>query len=708
MNNTYLDWLPYLENQFVSEPAKVKLAEDMLGWQDMVTNTRFAVKKTAAKELYTSSKSIIEALNDVELISEYLRCRDYLARYVWLKEVSETVNLRADNMKLRAAAMWPELPYKTVEGTSDEKIADVLLIRTGVYWALKAASGIDALETRRACLLSVFGLADKPAGDEWTAAEIIAGSTDAGLPEKLSDIAVVKGGAIKIKDYFLESNKPKEIRGASLLLDDINRTRYYQICRKTPGLIPESIIYAGGGNVVAVVPKAAATAFAREIEIVHREVCLTARAVAAVVLVAVGELLNYSLINDKLEAALRDKRAVIIPHWDNAKGDIDYMARPDAVKLVTIRPSASDNSGEQCQSCGIRFAQYSDNGYLLCASCERKRAVGASELKYFDGEYANFVVAQGRDTKLKGKINSHDFTSIVDDEGDIAVLYGDGNNFGALFGKVKSLASLRYLSRYSEGAAFQSVFRALNENEKLLLSGKRKNYINIIALGGDDIMMLVPAKCGMQIAAAIGQKFDSLFADKTGVNSGPTMSMGVVIADGHTPVRYLFEIAQDLLKDAKQKIRGKNLREGSMSAAVIKSFATFEDNINEYFTSTFRSKSKKDSNINYTTRPWTYSEFSEFTKFAIALDNQQQGLGKGQLYSIRRTLEQEGREYAEAWFLYQYARMSSKSREAIDKPWELWTKSGKHAQIFAEINGSKQCPWIDLIEFSDYIAGGEA
>jgi len=111
-------------------------------------------------------------------------------------------------------------------------------------------------------------------------------------------IALLLGGATKIKDYFLESARLPEIRGASTLLDRINLEdvpalfgdvercaddgRREQI-RQRAGVsmdAPECIIYANGGNVLAFAPPTLATRLAQEIENLYTRETLVANSVA--------------------------------------------------------------------------------------------------------------------------------------------------------------------------------------------------------------------------------------------------------------------------------------------------------------------------------------------------------------------------------------------------------------------------------------------
>jgi CRISPR-associated protein Cmr2 len=123
-------------------------------------------------------------------------------------------------------------------------------------------------------------------------------------------IALVMGGATKIKQYVFESAKLPEIRGASALLDRINRIDLPALfgvpptldnCNRkrveevqehfaarlqaarpdlSPPECPECVIYANGGEILAFAPVKIAALLADEIEYIYTSETLVANSVA--------------------------------------------------------------------------------------------------------------------------------------------------------------------------------------------------------------------------------------------------------------------------------------------------------------------------------------------------------------------------------------------------------------------------------------------
>ncbi len=114
----------------------------------------------------------------------------------------------------------------------------------------------------------------------------------AGLPEEAHRVALVYGGATKIKGYVFEAPKLPEIRGASALLEWVNDHRLPAIWRETLGesLGESCIIYAGGGNFLAFAPAAKGAELARRIEQEFTCQTLTANSVAVAATFSLLEL----------------------------------------------------------------------------------------------------------------------------------------------------------------------------------------------------------------------------------------------------------------------------------------------------------------------------------------------------------------------------------------------------------------------------------
>ncbi|SHF40168.1 hypothetical protein SAMN02745218_02165 [Desulfofundulus australicus DSM 11792] len=759
-----IHWLEDVGNPLGKPAQKKEVPSKAILWSHPVTGTQYYLDVFQAGEITRQGLALAMALLKkngpeyaAEKLSDFFALRDIFVRKKWLEDNGfQTENGEVDKSHVPLAALWPELPFpgqiftRTArkstplgwlrgEGKPCIRLADFLLLRTGLFHALAS----DRISGEEWCTLRLTSLLEgsdvfapekeltnlRPVPDTlrsiYETASWLAGYSDEfEIGQEMGQLKadVIEGGAFKIKEYYLETNRISEIRGASVLLDGINRRRYIQMFRELPGLTTESIVYAGGGHLMAVVPAGKGEKVAEEIERVHREVCLTARAVGVSQTVTVSELGNkLDELRECLAEKMADRRSVLVPAWEKAEGVIDLYEKEFHLSVEpNLLPAKTKDI---CDSCGIRPAyrqwQYEDESRDLCASCLRKHIVGQDAKKsIFLEEYRQFWQARGTKVYLKvaGEIDE-----IADSNNEIAVIYADGNNFGPLFGRCKSLPELRLLSQFSENAAYTAVFTALKEKH-VLLEGRA---VEIIALGGDDIFLLVPARAALPLAVTIGEYFDRLFENLSTGKAGPTLSLGVVIAGAKTPVRYIFEMAQGLLKEAKKRIykAGGKAREGTLDVAVLASYATYQDHIVYYRQSTLVKEEgiyfepgnrKQDPGAGavktlLTLRPYTFTEARRFLEAVNLLQTtpSTRAPGRSWFYGLRVAAEKYGRQVAELFFRYQYARLSEEQRETLKKSWEIITGANCEPGMFfsSEERGKDRyyCPWLDVVELWNYV-----
>jgi len=745
----FVNWLKDICNPLGNPAKEDRPPADAILWVHQVTGTRYFLEVNKVVEITRCGLAWVEALRQnydpaavAAYLADFLSERDIFSRKLYLQEKGldfgkEKVGVDLLCRAIPLVVLWPELPYPGrvsfggeakislsgwLRGENKQcvRLADFLLLRTGLFYAL-AESKILPEEWPSLRLTSLLdgsdifvgkqGLADlAPIPEElcgmYEVASLLAGYPDEDLPEgaiasseKRTSLEIVEGGVFKVKEYYLETNRIGEIRGASVLLDDINRYRYLQMFRELPGLTVESIIYAGGGHLMAVVPAGKGEKVAKEIERLHREVGLTVRAVGVACEADASEFADFPRLRHRLSGEIADRRSVLIPAWDTTEGKISLYH--EDFSLGESLPLPAAKPGECCDSCGIRPAvrrwPYEDEDRPLCASCLRKQLVGQNAREsVFAKNYRRFWEARGEKLSLR---TAHEIEDVADGNNEIAVIYADGNNFGPLFGRCRSLAKLRQLSQFCENAAYTAVFTALKENERLV----EGRAVEIIALGGDDIFLLVPAQAALPTAIAIGGHFDRLFENLTDRAANPTLSLGVIIAGAKTPVRYLFEMAQTVLKEAKKRVYAAkgSLMEGVLDVAVLSSYAAYEDSISAY-----RQVTLRKNDIKLTLRPYTFSEARRFVEALRWLQTVSQAPGRSWFYGLRQAMEQYGQQVADLFFKYQYARLSDPQRQTLKKCWQSLTGQPGDPGMFCEYNGSCCCPWLDVVEVWNYVGAG--
>lgn len=750
----FIDWLKGICDPLSVPSVTDHPPGDAICWVHPVTESCYYLERGKAREITLAGLAWAKALVrekevDVaaDLLSGFLFQRDAFCRAAYLKKegfcfVGKDIIKTESGGELPLVALWPELPYpgRGVTGAREQnkatwvrgkgkqcvRLADFLLLRTGLFYAMAAERMLpkEWVKIRLTSLLEsswFFAEGDALACLDleevpdrllrfYQAASVLAGYPDELAPgeisailSELSSFDLVVGGAFKVKDYYLETNRIGEIRGASILLDDINRRRYSRMFQELSGLTPESLIFAGGGHLMAAVPAGMGKTVAGEIERLHREVCLTARAVGEFCGISPAKMADFKGLRNRLEKKMLNRRGMLVPAWDRSRGIFELYG-DGALRIDdSFLPVAGD--GKWCESCGIRLAtkilKYDGEERPLCASCLRKQLVGQQARKaVFAADYRDFWKVRGVSEELPA---AQEIEEIADNNNEIAVIYADGNNFGSLFGNCNSLSRLRMLSQFSENAAYTSVFTALRENSKLL-GGKA---VEIIALGGDDIFLIVPAQAALPLATAVGVHFDRLFRNLSEKKASPTLSLGVVIAGAKTPVRYLFELAQKLLKEAKKKAyewsgQSKNLgeHEGTLDVSVLASYGAYEDDI-----ATYRSETYQKGNLVLTLRPYTFTYAQKFMSAVRELQTSRHSPGRSWFYGLREAAENYGSQVAKLFFDYQFSRLSDKQRETLQRCWRQLTGDNGEPAMFFTREERRYCPWLDVVELWNYVGG---
>ena len=81
----------------------------------------------------------------------------------------------------------------------------------------------------------------------------ISSKEDADFNYKNLEVDLVKGSIYKIKQYFMEANNIRDIRGGSMMIDYLN-IDFVKEKIKDFSLSENNVIYCGGGNILLIVP----------------------------------------------------------------------------------------------------------------------------------------------------------------------------------------------------------------------------------------------------------------------------------------------------------------------------------------------------------------------------------------------------------------------------------------------------------------------
>ena len=508
---------------------------------------------------------------------------------------------------------------------------------------------------------------------------------------------------------------------------------------------PECIIYAAGGNTLAFTPVSVIHEIADEIERIYTKETLVANSVA------VGDTfdlleLQYGLNparfsgggafpESKCFGELTTKLAQALLHRREGNPTPGRTTQRNLPVHVEVDPYQ-----QRCGSCDRRPAIIG-SPRVLCEACTRKYIVGRVTKKESDetvdqqgigyylerlsgwepatlneqsgwclkdwstlfkeylqtvGKEAVYLPSGQTLEEVRGPQQLKTIAEASDPRGFITFIYADGNNMGGYLEKVKTPAEYRQFSERVFIALQKAAFGALAEHLSPTKSGIHP--FEVVSIGGDDLLLIVPGSKAFEVVHAIGKNFDEAFnshskftktekdklcksqrytpsewvKDQRDMQPAFSLSLGFVIAHEHTPIGFLEHLADSLLRSAKARAKILKRPEvgylgGTVDFLVLKSFSAITSDLGD-----FRKKFyKTDTENSLTMRPFTLNELSGFIQTVKAFETG--GFPHSQLYQLREALRL-GRRRSTLDYLYFRSRLREKDgkllQQELERNWQ--------------------------------------
>ena len=250
-----------------------------------------------------------------------------------------------------------------------------------------------------------------------------------------------------------------------------------------------------------------------------------------------------------------------------------------------------------------------DERGLLCAPCDLRWQAGREEIAGLSFEH---LAAAGAGAGL-------------------GFLYADGNGLGRRFADLSSLADLHLLSS-GVAEAFATVRAQVQAQVAARVGGKPVPVLSLLA-GGDEGVWILPADLAVEVA---GQLPGLLHAAST---SGPdlaallgpdgiTAGIGLVLCDAGYPVRYQYQLACALQRNAKEV----GQRRGGGSVLDFELLAGGTPLSHSLELARRLAYASEDAGFLRTCRPYQAADFSRLCRTVRAA--RQAGLGRSQLFAL--------------------------------------------------------------------------
>lgn len=344
-----------------------------------------------------------------------------------------------------------------------------------------------------------------------------------------------------IKRYVFGTNAAREIRGASALLDHLNVVEVPAELRRSLGEQAYQELYMGGGAGMFVAKGKSLDDVERALQECRRRVQAESRGGLEFVW-GYAERTPDMSFGDAIRSAHAAQRVrKHSPPEPQARGRIGVLA--------------------ECQSCSApgasSFYPESDaDGEWLCDRCDAKR-----RMRHRGRGWAALTNALG----LPGSPEDHrhqDFNKLASSLGALALVYMDGDGLGALVQTLNEESQYALFSRTVDESLQEALreelraWRAEDGNDR----HEKKLPVDVLLLGGDDLVFVTRAELALRFAIGVSQRFQALtqqrlteggFNDQAACEKGLSVSAGVALFKPRHPFRTVLDQAESLLRNAK-------------------------------------------------------------------------------------------------------------------------------------------------------------
>ncbi|MCX7731248.1 MAG: HD domain-containing protein [Candidatus Caldatribacterium sp.] len=522
-----------------------------------------------------------------------------------------------------------------------------------------------------------------------------------------------------VKSYVYETRSLPEIRGGSEILQELEEEIVRMFREK---LAEECLLYCGGGGLLAVLPASEAPQWASEIERLYPE-----RTKVATVTVVTSPPVGYQEIarglfpqDTESIKSLTGKGVasdLLFSHFEalvkkredrkNFGELVAYLAGKLQQKKREKRIApffATLPFQARCTSCGKRAGEKEDLDELLCGVCYTKREKGREQKRAFVESFTLFLKKKDIPLAPEGLKYPKDLDALAGGKGYIALLYADGNNMGDILQRATSPAFFRHFSETMKKITHEALFEAFVKTfgSKTFQEAEEPLPFEIVALGGDDVVAIVPGSAGWALAVHFLEAFEKhedchrLQQEMQNINITTPLSMsaGLAIADLKYPVSFLLSITEGLLKRAKHLAREK--QQSTLCHFWLKA-PVFVEGGEKLLAALY----ERPKDITLTARPYTLEDAKKLN--VVALHLLKAGIAATRLRSFAEALE-SGVHTSLNFIFYQIARMKKDKKEKALKALKgLETLVGDSKLLFfwAKRGDRWVTPLLDVLELME-------
>lgn len=491
----------------------------------------------------------------------------------------------------------------------------------------------------------------------------------------------------RIQDYIFATTTLKEIRGASALLDKMNRTLTPPLVKKYGG----QEIYLGGGAGAAWWEDIdRARDFCAELTALYREKTITAGVTAHI----------------QEQPDPKDFLGCL------AKGELFLRRRKEAKRREA--PLVANPYFKVCELCGQLPAVTSRRGFpetLVCTACDRRMRPS--------DDYKHSLVYQELEKILEP--DPVNYPDILEDigagsypQGYLGLIYADGNRMGQVRQAILQDAAdpegaYRLFSQALDAATRQAMVRAVHQH--LPFSPGQTYPVQFFISGGDDVLAAVPAHMALPVALAFCENFANFFENGLPGNGGQelvpamgakaAMSVGVALAKVNYPLHSLIKTAKELLKSAKRRAWEEWSQDPTANPATVDFLSTSSSLLEPVEA---QRQALEYDGVKLTCRPYSMAEAQTLLGGIAALKKSR--FPRNKVVELGRALHR-GRLQA---CLDSLVLLSRLGNGEVDSPRQALLKVAQDFNLYCfpwrlTSRGQYETPLLDLVELYDFVAG---
>lgn len=373
-----------------------------------------------------------------------------------------------------------------------------------------------------------------------------------------------------IKQFVFGTDTLAEVRGASALLDRLNREETECILRTNlPASSRLEAVYANGGTSQFVV-EADRESVETSIQALARTYRDSTGNDARIVwgLVSWPDSTSYNDAITEAHLQMRTRRETSSPN--------------QCSPLIPLMHECASASHLPSRTTAYRWAD--ETPAMLSDAAVRKR--DESRKKGRHGTWPGWMahLADGDSwpdedkwpgLRPKGAVDfekSRQRTKLAARRGYVGLVYADGNAMGRLVQETDSPETCQAFSTIVDDSIREACYHALTQvcspEVAAVREGRSKGPLpaDILLLGGDDLLVLLPSDLALDFSLLVTEEFESLTRDRIAkLPEGParqffrdrhvermTISCGVAFATATYPFYLLLDLAEELLRSAKK------------------------------------------------------------------------------------------------------------------------------------------------------------